>query len=251
MYCTGNDGVIHIYEAATGKIRRSLAGHREYISGVTASADSRRLITGSYDLTALVWDISLAGHFPIGNPAQPRPNMPGYGSNWRTRTRKLPMRRWPPSRRSPKMALAAIRAGIKPARPGAPDAMLDRLFTELDSGTFAVRNARHGNWMNSRKALLPHTRSFSEVATAARNTSANYPVSRQARPRPARLIICVKPRSLEVLEQLNSSDSRSLLAELANGARNAQLTRGCGGVGSAKMSPQKESSRHAFSQLAK
>ena len=40
----------------------------------------------------------------------------------------------------PKMALAAIRAGIKPARSGAPDATLDRLFTELDSRTFAVRD---------------------------------------------------------------------------------------------------------------
>jgi hypothetical protein len=55
-----NTGEIICFEMATGKPRRTLTGHRGYIGGLAFSADGRRLVSGSNDGTALVWDVSLA-----------------------------------------------------------------------------------------------------------------------------------------------------------------------------------------------
>ncbi len=49
-----NTGDIVAYEVATGRPRRTLTGHRGYVGGLAASADGRRLISGSHDSTALV-----------------------------------------------------------------------------------------------------------------------------------------------------------------------------------------------------
>lgn len=54
-------GEIVLYEVETGRPRRTLTGHRAYVSGLGFSADGRRLISGCYDGTALIWDTSLTG----------------------------------------------------------------------------------------------------------------------------------------------------------------------------------------------
>jgi RNA polymerase sigma factor (sigma-70 family) len=58
-----DDPVIHLMEVITGKERQRLVGHHGPISSLflssslTFSADGRRLISGSEDTTALVWDL--------------------------------------------------------------------------------------------------------------------------------------------------------------------------------------------------
>src|SRR5579883_614068 len=54
-------GEIVLFEVETGRVRRTFTGHRAYVSGLGFSADGRRLISGCYDGTALVWDTSLTG----------------------------------------------------------------------------------------------------------------------------------------------------------------------------------------------
>ena len=53
------DGVVMLYEVATGGIRRQLNGHEGRVRGLAFSADGKRLATGGgVDLTALVWDLT-------------------------------------------------------------------------------------------------------------------------------------------------------------------------------------------------
>jgi RNA polymerase sigma factor (sigma-70 family) len=53
------DGNIHLVDLASGKFRRHLVGgHQGSISALLFSTDSKRLVSGSTDTTAVVWDLT-------------------------------------------------------------------------------------------------------------------------------------------------------------------------------------------------
>jgi RNA polymerase sigma factor (sigma-70 family) len=56
----GWDQTIHLWDVATGKERR-LKGHRGTVTSLAWSADGSRLVSGSNDGTALVWDVTRYG----------------------------------------------------------------------------------------------------------------------------------------------------------------------------------------------
>ncbi len=56
-YLGGPDGTIHACEVATGGIRYRLAGHHDRVTSLATTADARRLVSTSYDASALLWDI--------------------------------------------------------------------------------------------------------------------------------------------------------------------------------------------------
>ena len=49
--------LVRLYEFATGRLAALLKGHTRPVVGLAFSADSRRLISGSYDNSAIVWDV--------------------------------------------------------------------------------------------------------------------------------------------------------------------------------------------------
>src|SRR5262249_3329444 len=49
-------GVVHVCDAATGRLLHTLEGHKKQILCAAFSPDGRRLITGGMDHTAKVWD---------------------------------------------------------------------------------------------------------------------------------------------------------------------------------------------------
>ncbi len=50
------DATVHVYDAVTGDLVRSLAGHAPAVVGAAYSADGRRLLTAGLDGTARLWD---------------------------------------------------------------------------------------------------------------------------------------------------------------------------------------------------
>jgi RNA polymerase sigma factor (sigma-70 family) len=56
---TGNR--ILLWDAATGRVRRTLSGHESRIASLAFTPDGRRLISGSEDTTALIWDVGQLG----------------------------------------------------------------------------------------------------------------------------------------------------------------------------------------------
>jgi WD40 repeat protein/serine/threonine protein kinase len=57
----GNGCKLTIWFAATGKVQSTPLGHTDCVVAADWSSDSRRLVTGSYDGTARVWEITSSG----------------------------------------------------------------------------------------------------------------------------------------------------------------------------------------------
>jgi WD40 repeat protein len=78
---TGGAGSVNVWDAATGDLRLSLAGHNEYVVGIEWSPDNSRILTASRDGMAKIWDaasgvllVTLAGHTDDINAAAWSPN---------------------------------------------------------------------------------------------------------------------------------------------------------------------------------
>jgi WD40 repeat protein len=221
VYCAGGDGAIHVYEAATGKIRHSLPGHRDYIAAMTCSRDGRRLLTGSGDMTALLWDVSLAAgakenaHPPTELLAALRGEdaAAAYAAMARLSAK-------------PTEAVALFRGALKPAtKPAAADALLDRLTADLADESFAAREkaSRELDALGGSAVEGMRQRLLKTPSPEARRRIAKYIDKHDPAPLlPERLL---EERGLELLEHVNTPESRALLAKLAKGAAGASLTR--------------------------
>jgi WD40 repeat protein len=54
----GEDSTVKVWDSHTGKLLRSFRGHTGLVSSVAFSPDGRRLVSGSRDATAKVWDLT-------------------------------------------------------------------------------------------------------------------------------------------------------------------------------------------------
>src|SRR5262249_20572198 len=66
-----SDNTIYVFEVLTGGLRARLTGHTGIIRSLVFAPVSRRLISGSQDTTALVWDLNgrPPGEVPAALPA--------------------------------------------------------------------------------------------------------------------------------------------------------------------------------------
>jgi WD40 repeat protein len=224
IFCSGNDGVIHIYETATGKIRRSLTRHRDYVMALACTKDGRRLVTASTDVTALVWDISLSGIVPKNAaPSDPAEQAKQWNA-LESPDAKSAYAAMAMLGRHPKTAISLIRAHVKPVTGSPNDAVLDRLVAELNDERFDVRAKATKELDQLGEAVVPGMRTRVGKAPSLETERRLIQFLEKYDPvaiSPARLR---EIRALELLEQLMPA-SREALAELAQGAPNARITR--------------------------
>jgi WD40 repeat protein len=55
---TSDDKTARIWDAITGKQLMMMEGHTDFVYGVAFSPDGKYLLTGSFDGTARLWDLS-------------------------------------------------------------------------------------------------------------------------------------------------------------------------------------------------
>jgi WD40 repeat protein len=221
----GEDGVVRLWELATGKRRYSFAGHKDRVNVLVFSPDGFRLASGSEDLTVLVWDL-------------------GAGPKRRL-TAKEGQAFWADLAGDAAVAYRAIRAlAAAPDRAVPlfrrrlqPLAVADSkrcrlLIAALDSDDFAQRERA-----STELRKLGYT-----AAPLMRQTLAKRPAL-EMRLRLRRLLAGLKPspeelrcvRAIEALERLGSDPAREILARLAKGAEGA---------------PRTEAAREALKRLA-
>jgi WD40 repeat protein len=216
---------IRLYEMASRKQIVSLRGHQDGISALAFSADGRLLASGSYDQTALVWDVT--GLLEDGEPRKFQP-MPGE-------LQELWSDLSSPDASRAHRALWKLVAGAQPTvaylgehlRPAAaPDTgRIARLIADLDADQFAVRE----------KAAVELEALGESAEPALRKALTNKP-SPELRRRIDQILDgslwpTLPPHQLQalravaVLEHVGSPEARKVLETLAHGAPTDQLTR--------------------------
>jgi hypothetical protein len=220
----GFQRAIHLVEVATGKERLRFEGHQGNVASLAFSADGRKLVSGSDDTTALVWDLSgdVVGK---REPLQPS-DLDVYSNDLNGNDAA---RAYKAIRRlvgTPTEAVAHFRKNLQPAVAG-DEKRIAALILDLDSEEFAVRDR-----------VTRELEKLGEAASEACRKALEGQLSPEVRRRLEALARQQADqawdfsadklrtlRALEVLELAGTPEARQLLARLANGLPSAWQTR--------------------------
>jgi WD40 repeat protein len=212
---------IRLWEVASGKERGRLSGHWGQINSLTFSPDGRRLLSGSDDGTAIVWDVC-GDTLKAGKGA--RANLDGL---WKALARSNASEGYQAIRTlvaRPDRSVAFLREKLKPVPP-VPERHLAQLIADLDNQRYAVRV----------KATDELVREIDQASAALRKALASRPTL-ETRRRAEEILTHLNPlvlkgdslrlvRAVEILEYIANDEARRLLSRLATGAPGARLTR--------------------------
>ncbi len=222
LVAAGHDsGEVHLLDAATGKLRTRLSGHRGPVRAIAFSLDNRLMASAGADTTVLVWDLDrLRGERPSRKPLSDEQ----LEQCWQDLEKDAAVAAGAMAAlaESPEQAVALLRKRLSPLE-GGPE-RLARLIAGLDAEEFATREAA-----SQRLAL------FGEVAVPAlRAAQARNPSAEQSRRIEPLLDLAAASdflapsvrvcRALEVLEACGSAEARRLLQALATGEPKAWQT---------------------------
>jgi WD40 repeat protein len=222
-----NDPTIHVVEIATGKDRRRFAGHTGRVLSLSFSADGTKLVSGSGDTTALVWDVT--GKRTASADWSKPLSAKELEAAWEDLASADSARAFDTIRRlsaAPKEPIALFRQHLKSVAP-VDEKRLARLIADLDSDDFAVReqatqelDALGEAAVDAYRKALQGNPSIESRRRLERLLSKQ--LRETGRPSPERLRTL---RALEVLERAGTTEARQLLTNLAKGAPGAWLTR--------------------------
>jgi hypothetical protein len=221
---TGNAEKVHLWEVVTGKERRRFVGHGGGVLALRFAHDGRRIVSGSRDYTALIWDLTglhQRGRLPTRKLSPAELNdcwaalaggdaSQAYQAIWALVT-------------SPATALPFLKERLQPIPP-VDAGQIKQLVRDLDSNRFAERE----------KARV-QLEKLGELAEAMLEAALEPRPSLEVLRRIERLLEKLRKeppaadtlrrlRAVEVLEQMAMSPARELLAELARGTPEASLT---------------------------
>jgi WD40 repeat protein len=219
----GNE--IVLIERASAKEIRRLSGHKDGILSLAFSPDARLLVSGSHDLTALVWDVTglmRNRRFPELR-LSPEELEAAWADLSDSDAAKAHRAIWKLVA-APRDAVPFLGSRLKPVTPADPDRVA-KLIADLDSKTFAVR-----------EKAAKELEALAELAEpAVRNALAQRP-SEEVRSRLNKLL--ERPawpetdadrlrslRSVSALGQIQTAEAQKVLDALAQGAPESRVTR--------------------------
>lgn len=207
-------GEIHLYEVSTGSYRTALVGHKASVLALDAPTDVRRVLSGSWDTSSLLWDVGLCSKKGAKLSDEERRK---FWDTLKDTDGTVAYEGMIKFGGDPDGFLAIAKSSMKPAPEGPKSAELNPIFAELDSKTFARReaaSAKLDKYGESAIALV-RARLEAEPSAEVRDRLKRF-LEKNDGPEtsPSRL---QNSRAVEILEHLATTEAKVLLAKLAGG----------------------------------
>jgi hypothetical protein len=221
------DPSVHLVEVATGQECHRFVGHTGRVLPLSFSADGTKLVSGSDDTTALVWDLTgkLAAGEEWGKPLTAKE----IEAAWTDLAGDDAAHAYELIRRlsaAPREPVVFVRDHLKPVAV-ADQKRIARLIGDLDAEDFAVRERATRELETLGEAAADACRKVLEGAPSAESRRRlerllAQQVRSQGKPTPEYLRLL---RALEFLERAGTPEARQHLETLAQGAPGARVTR--------------------------
>jgi RNA polymerase sigma factor (sigma-70 family) len=217
---------IHLGEIATGKVRQSFAGHLGSVESLAFSADSKMLVSGGNDTTALVWD--LTGRVAAGSEWGKSLSEELLKMHWQALVAEdaaAGYRAVQALAADPVRSVSYLRTRLHPVPP-ADEKRLQQFIADLESDQFTVREKATSELEKLGPAALDAMRKALDGKPALETRRRLEPLveklQREQWPTSGKRLRTW--RALEVLERAGTSEAKEVLAALANGAPGARQT---------------------------
>jgi len=209
------DHSITVYEMATGQIRHRFKGHRNTVWQLAFSRDGKRLISASFDVTGLVWDVSPSS--ATGPSADKYPNHAKEFSDLASADGPTAARGMSGLFADPVGTIKCLKENL---RSGAvvTDADLKSIIDQLDASEFRDRESASRKLDALGLLAVPYARrsilTIESAEARRRLTDFLRQHDKHGLLSGARL---QERRAVELLEMMDSPDARDLLRNLAAG----------------------------------
>ena len=219
------EGPVVVWDVLTGQELARLDGHRGGGFSLDWSPDGKRLVTGGYDNTMVVWDAEpWHARAASGNESWTGPQLQALWDDLASTDAKRGYAAVEKLVRSPKAAVALLRQQLPPATT-TDMAKIMTLAADLGSDKFAVRQKAQAELEKLGEPAGPILErvldSKPSLEVRQRAEAVLQRLEERAAP-PA----CLRPwRALLVLEMLGTAEARALVDELGGGEPDAWLTR--------------------------
>jgi WD40 repeat protein len=225
LVTTSQQGVIHVWDLATGQERLRLKGHLPgAVRSVLFTPDSRFLLSGGDDSQVFLWD--LTGRSPDGTWRTVRHEPKQQQALWD----KLAAADGAVAHKAlwelaadPEGTVTFLQARLKPIA-GPDEKAVAELIVQLGSDTFDVRHAAQTRLTKIGEPAVPPLRKALAKAPPLEHARRLEKLLQELTPPAPTGDILRSHRGLEVLERIGTPEARRLLGELAKGFAGLRFT---------------------------
>jgi len=213
---------ILIYDLTHHREWRRLQGFDAEVTWLAFSLDGHRLISGFSDSTLLVWDVGappavIGEKLGAESAAKAWSDLAGPGAPRAFRARgKLAS--------APEEAIPLLRKHLRPAQASDPQ-HLRRLLADLESAQFAVREKAQEKLVQLGDLAESALRQTLESNPSLEMRQRVQAILERLRAPVTQPELLQALRAVAVLEDIDTSQARQILKELANGAPQSRITR--------------------------
>jgi WD40 repeat protein len=226
LACGWRDGIIDLYETATGLRRQQFRGHKGDVESLAFSPCGRYLASGADDATVLVWDLfARSATRPRAKAVLTTDQVKVFFEKDLASLKHSSVHGVMCDLvKEPARAVEGFKKCLRPVQRTDPE-QIDRLVANLDNDRFSVREEASRELRRLDKVVEPALRGVLAGKPSAELARRVKRLLQDLEDWPASSADSIRMwRALEILEQIGTKDAQNVLKLLADGAPEARLT---------------------------